>query len=195
MITIIKQFNIYRLYELDERAKEKAIKNYLEYYYNSNIEVYNNYLDFEISDMFPNSDIKYQYDLSCSQGSGFNLYGFLSVVDACELLNLSIEDINRVNSLADSSFFEIPYNNKYTYSTAQFIDVGFDCCELTGEDFDFFNEFIFKLIDRIDSLNSTFYNASEEYVNNPDFEHIEKKEWFYKDGRYFVEGEDDDWTR
>ena len=113
--------NVYEYNELSDKAKEKA-KNIM-YIDKINDDIYNElfkeYLDEQLEELFPNSDIKYQYSLNNCQGDGFNLYGELNLYDVLDKIkdNFTDKELKFINwvlkDIADT--YKLECNNRYEY--------------------------------------------------------------------------------
>ena len=113
--------NVYEYNELSDKAKEKA-KNLMyddkisDYFYN---DLFEQDLDYQLKELFPNSDIKYQYSLNYCQGDGFNLYGELNLYDVLDKVkdNFTDKELKFINwvlkDIADT--YKLESNYRYEY--------------------------------------------------------------------------------
>lgn len=78
MRTAIREYRVYTFAELSESAKEKVRQWYLEgqeaYIFQDDCEMW-------LGELFPNSELKVQFDLGYSQGDGLNVYGIMNLHD------------------------------------------------------------------------------------------------------------------
>ena len=76
----------------------------------------------DLKQTFPNSELNVQFDFSCSQGSGLNIYGHLSAEDALAVLRsagkspVSEEQEEHLRDIWQGVSFVFPENQRYTYS-------------------------------------------------------------------------------
>lgn len=113
--------NVYEYKELSDKAKEKA-KDIM-YGVKINDDLYNELfkedLDYQLKELFPNSDIKYQYSLCNCQGDGFNLYGELNLYDVLNKIkdNFTDKELKFINwvlkDIADK--YKLASNHRYCY--------------------------------------------------------------------------------
>ena len=194
MKTITKTYNVYTYTELEDKAKEKVKQDYLNDPVRNDL-FYEDCL-YTISDLFPKSDLKVQYSLSNCQGDGFNIYGTVNILDLINIMtnkkklpyllqNKIKEDIDvfTIMELYDISQYgcnniEIPYNFRYCYSQANYINFADDWKEQL-EDFGIkYND---NLITRFENfvkiffseLNSMFEDNGYEFLYNVSDEEIE----------------------
>lgn len=78
MRTATVEYKVYTFAELSESAKEKVRQWYLEgqeaYIFQDDCEMW-------LGELFPNSELKVQFDLGYSQGDGLNVYGIMNLND------------------------------------------------------------------------------------------------------------------
>ena len=85
MREVTEVFKLYKFSELSKDAKDKAIWDYLNT--DARNEDFQFILDDWYAEVFPNSEIKYEYSLCYCQGDGFNTYGVLLWDDLENLRN------------------------------------------------------------------------------------------------------------
>lgn len=115
--------NIYEFEELSEKARDRAKKACLEHAFYDLQKGYENAIKWGLERTFPNSNLRFQYSLSYSQGDGFNLYGSLNIIDACEygyfecpFTCTEIEDFRRYMKVLGYDSIELPRNEtRYSY--------------------------------------------------------------------------------
>lgn len=111
--TVTKQYEIYQFKELEADAKEKAKNDYLIDSCELLVEDFENYTNEYLCNKYPNSELQVEFDFSCCQGSGLNIYGNFSLSD----FNYTGKDdyswlLEHVNN-----FFELRrHQDNYTYS-------------------------------------------------------------------------------
>ena len=136
MREIVERFNVYKYAELGELAKEKAKSDYL----NTGIrnEDFNHMFEYDIDNLFPNSDLELQYSLSCCQGDGVNVYGRVELCDLCNLEEkaptlYNFDKFTEKEMKRISAYYEhtrtcicLPMNLRYGYCCADQIDFAED---------------------------------------------------------------------
>lgn len=85
MRTVTETYNLYEYGELPDGAKEKAKQWFLGR--PGRIENFMGAFMEDIRTMLPKSILKAQYNFSCTQGSGVNLYGELSLTDMLDAVD------------------------------------------------------------------------------------------------------------
>lgn len=125
-IVIVKK--VYTYNELNEEAKSKVKEWYLE---GQESDFYEEMILEKLKEIFPNSDLKVQYNLNNCQGDGVNVYGTLKFEDLIphtenflfsekELSTLKTYfNILKLNEYVDS--FSLPVNPKYSYCMVDYI--------------------------------------------------------------------------
>lgn len=205
-ITIVKEIEVFEFKELDEEVQEKIKKDFLEtkeaWFFTTSVE---DDLDY----FFPNSELKFEYDFSCCQGSGSNIYGKIKIDDflnAYELLNdfkncpFDSKEIDLIHEILDCNIetLSLAYNSDYTYSLIdrnEFDNQILEQLELfevsvSNE----LKEVIYKLNDEViemmEHLNDYFYKYGENYFFVVDDWEI-KEDYFFqgyftKDGERYI---------
>lgn len=185
----------YSFNELPEAVQNEVLQTaidadadiYNDIFYNDTIE--------ELSRLFKNSDLKIEYDFSCRQGSGLNIYGALDIKDIIEYIpDLSVKE-RRALAFYGSEYgaIKLSYNNHYTYSR-KFIDFKYladDIIEtLKYDDIRGIREdLIVKMCnyaeDYLTDLERELYSAGESYILPDEAEALERYDNF--NGVYFTE--------
>lgn len=81
MKKVTKIYNVYKYEELSDGVKEKVKEDYLINWSEENtILFYETALRY-LKTKFPSSDLKIEFDFSCCQGSGLNIYGTFALTD------------------------------------------------------------------------------------------------------------------
>lgn len=132
MRTIITETTIYNFNELSPEAKEKVKQWYLEGQEAQELEkIHLEYL----GEKFPKSDLKIQFDMSCCQGSGYNIYGsvnFDDVLNYCERHNIETgltEKETKALKFYDNEGLlpiNLKQNRRYTYYCQSCRDITYD---------------------------------------------------------------------
>lgn len=133
--TVTKSYDVYTYDELSDEAKEKVKDLFLKWR-GEDGSIFTEDCENAIAELFPNSDLKVQYDLSYSQGDGFNTYGTLKVND---LLNVDLSkyplDGSSIKPLSDKAAIkaacekadiydiDLENNHRYCYSLADRIEL------------------------------------------------------------------------
>lgn len=208
METITKEVKIdlYKFEELSEEVQEKIKQNYIT---DKHAYIFTDDVDEQLHYLFPNSEIKVQYDFGCCQGDGLNIYGnlyFKDIFNAYKLIDLlknpftSKEEktLEYISEFIDTVYLE--ENQNYTYSLIEQNDFFEQITESYMLDFDnpetnyHQSELIKKLDKEIKSifndLVNTYYKAGEKYFYEVTEDDIEDDEYFQgyftKDGsRYY----------
>lgn len=108
---------------------------------------------------FTNSELKYQYDLSGTQGGGVNIYGTFDIVtDGKKIVPSGIDEILEKYECNVPENFKFQMNNRYCYSCKfkdkkdlnEWVTWHFDCyCnqELEEKDYIAVSEYLTKILD------------------------------------------------
>lgn len=135
MRTVTMDYEVYKYNELDESAKEKVKRWYLD---GQNPCFFTDDCKEDLNCLFGKNDLDVQYSLACCQGDGFNIYG---EIDAESILKC-LENHNSGELLAEyenvltekekktilhyaseCGKIKLPVNNRYCYSLADYIDI------------------------------------------------------------------------
>lgn len=135
MRTEVVKYNIYKYNELSKEAKEKV----KEWYLNTQEPfVFTDDCKEDLYNLFGKNNLNIQYSLASCQGDGFNIYGTIDVESIFNCLEkhnggtqlakfenvLTEEEKNIILSYAkECGNIEIPVNNRYCYSLADYIDI------------------------------------------------------------------------
>lgn len=128
--------NIYEYEELNEKARERAKNTCLEHVFYDLQKGYEDAIEWGLERTFPNSNLGYEYSLSYRQGDGFNLYGDLNIIDACEygyfecpFTCTEIEDFRHYMKVIGYDYIELPRNKtQYSYCYVDHLDFYNDWC-------------------------------------------------------------------
>lgn len=133
-VVVTKEYEVYKYNELTDGAKENVKRWYLD---GQSAEIFTEDCKYDLEVLFGKNDLEVQYSLACCQGDGFNIYGKVSaeqifnclkVIDVPSLLNfkdmLTEEEKTIILEYAkECGEIELPYNNHYCYSLADYIDI------------------------------------------------------------------------
>lgn len=123
--------NIYDFNELSDKAKENARRKYLEHFHEPFM--FTDYIDCQLSEVFPNSKLETEYSLSYCQGDGLNIYGQFAISDIINFIRKYYEDYDTIlnskqkrfmNYLAKQDIQVINRSNShYCYYTSKVNDI------------------------------------------------------------------------
>lgn len=135
MRTVAVEYEVYKYNELNDKAKEKVREWYLE---GQEPFIFTDMCKDDLYNLFGKNNLDVQYSLSYCQGDGFNIYG---KIDAEDIFNC-LEKHNGGTQLAEfedmltekekktilhyaeeCGQIELPINNRYCYSLADYIDI------------------------------------------------------------------------
>lgn len=133
-VVVTKEYEVYKYNELTDGAKENVKRWYLD---GQSAEIFTEDCEYDLEVLFGKNDLEVQYSLGYCQGDGFNIYGKISaeqifnclkVIDVPNLLNfkdmLTEEEKAIILEYAkECGEIELPYNNHYCYSLADYIDI------------------------------------------------------------------------
>lgn len=135
MRTITVDYKVYKYNELDESAKEKVKRWYLD---GQSACFFTEDCKEDLYNLFGENDLDVQYSLAYCQGDGFNIYGEIdaeSILKCLENHNGGTQFAEYENVLTDKEKktilhyagevgrIKIPMNNRYCYSLADYIDI------------------------------------------------------------------------
>lgn len=179
MKTITKEVKIdlYKFEELSEEVQEKIKQNYLDrkdpFFFTEDCME-------QLKNLFPNSELKVQYDFSYCQGSGLNIYGdlwFMDIFNAYKIQAIKSPFTNEEERILETvaetiDTVSLDENIRYTYSLIDrddFAEQIINDYEDNFEDFEIPESHV-NLIKRLDreikkifnSLVETFYKNGEK---------------------------------
>lgn len=135
MRTITVEYNVYKYNELSNEAKEAVKEWYLE---NQEPFFFTEMCKEDLYVLFGKNNLDVQYSLASCQGDGLNIYGKINAESIINCLDnhyggtqfeefenvLTEEEKKAILSYAeDCGKIEIPMNNRYCYSIAEYIDI------------------------------------------------------------------------
>ena len=135
MRTVSVEYKIYKYNELDDSAKENVKQWYLD---GQSADIFTDDCKIDLENLFGKNDLDVQYSLASCQGDGFNIYG---PIDAESIFNC-LENGNGGEQLEkfrdvmtdkekktilryakECGAINLPMNNRYCYSLAEYIDI------------------------------------------------------------------------
>lgn len=204
---IVERFFVYTYEELSNKAKEKVKDWYLQNPWRC--EDFSNQLKRDLDELFPNSDLQYEYSLSYCQGDGLNVYGRVAL---CDLYNIHkkapkythLQSFNEKEWKRFSHYYEsvrqricLPMGMRYCYCIADRLDFAED---MIGELEDmYYSNIDGELIRQFEKAISELFvdyccdweNAGYEYLYEIDDEEMREtsdaNDWeYYEDGRLYA---------
>jgi len=175
MKTVTETFNIYTFDELTEKAKLKALDYYVEHLTDCD-DFTDDCLNL-LHDLFPNSKLKVEYDLSQCQGDFFNFYGTLNLTDLYSHISSKLSSKqNRFYKYILKEWAcscEIPCWNYYTVGNTSIIDAPVSAMEHYG-----YSNIPYSDIETINTIARDYLSEVCESLKNEGYE------YFYPDSDY-----------
>lgn len=137
MRTATVKYEVYKFNELNAEAKERVKQWYLDGQSDLAF-IFTEDCKQDLENLFGKNDLEVQYSLGYCQGDGFNIYGKIdaeSILKCLENHNGGSQLEKFENILTDKEKktilhyaemcddIELPYNNRYCYSLADYIDI------------------------------------------------------------------------
>lgn len=134
-VTVTKEYDVYTFNELSDSAKETVKRWYLD---GQEPFIFTEDVKQDLYNLFGKNNLEVQYSLSCCQGDGFNIYGSIdaeSIFSCLENHNGGTQLAKFENMLTEKEkktilnyekeccMIELPMNNRYCYSLADYIDI------------------------------------------------------------------------
>lgn len=176
-------YDVFTFDELSDQAKETArekVRDSILQWRGDSSYVFTDSCVTTLNELFPNSDLHVQYDLSYSQGDGFNTYGKLKATD---LINVDLEkyplggtnikplsDKNAIKDVCEKAgIFDITLENnlRYCYSLADRIEL-----DRTYEDE--LSEDEIKLLDELETFAQDVMGHINSQLEDDGYD------WFYE---------------
>lgn len=88
--TVTREFTVYSFSELSEEAKEVVRQDYLEW--NRWPEDFQEMMDYDLTELFPASDLELAFEVSFSQSDFMGIYGSLSLIDAVNIVSIEFKN-------------------------------------------------------------------------------------------------------
>lgn len=174
--TVTTSYDVYKYDELSDEAKEKVKQMFLDWR-REDSNIFTEDCENSIAELFPNSDLNVQYDLSYSQGDGFNTYGKLKATDLIDvdlgkypLNGTSIKPLSDKDAIKaaceKAGIFDITLenNSRYCYSLADRIELDRTYeDELSEDEIKLLDELEKFAQDVIGEINSKFEDNGYDY--------------------------------
>lgn len=138
MKTVAVEYNVYKYNELTDEAKEKVKQWYLD---GQEPFIFTEDCKMDLENLFGKNDLDVQYSLCSCQGDGFNIYGKIYAENIFKCLEnnnggtklAEFEDMltekekkTILHYAEECGAIELPMNNRYCYSLADYIDIADD---------------------------------------------------------------------
>lgn len=208
MRTATVNYDVYKYNELDDCAKEKVKQWYLD---GQDADDFTSMCVEDLYSLFGENDLKVQYSLASCQGDGFNIYGKIDAESIFKCLEnhnggtqfaefedvLTAKEKKTILNYADEcGKIEIPMNNRYCYSLADYIDIADDWeSTLVYADYRDINADVLKKFEGLvrnifNKLCKSFEKQGYEYFYEIEEEDLEEMceangYEFLEDGTYF----------
>lgn len=129
------EYKVYKYNELSAEAKERVKQWYLD---GQEAYIFTDDVTENLKCLFGDNDLKVQYDLAYCQGDGFNIYGEVDTENIFKCLeehragkqlvkyeNMLTEKEKKtiLHYAEECGKIKLPYNNRYCYSLADYIDI------------------------------------------------------------------------
>lgn len=88
--TVTREFTVYSFSELSEEAKEVVRQDYLEW--NRCPDDFQEMMDYDLTELFPASDLELAFEVSFSQSDFMGIYGNLSLIDAVNIVSIEFKN-------------------------------------------------------------------------------------------------------
>ena len=183
--TVTKSYDVFTYDELSDEAKAKVKDMFLQWR-GEDSNIFTEDCENVLAELFPNSDLNVQYDLSYSQGDGFNTYGKLKATDLIDvdlgkypLNGTSIKPLSDKNAIKDAcekaGIFDITLenNSRYCYSLADRIELDRTYeDELSEDEIKLLDELEKFAQDVIGEINSKFEDNGYDYFYEMDEDEV-----------------------
>ena len=197
--TVTRELTVYSFSELSEDAKEKVRANYLEW--NRYPEDFQDIMNYDLTELFPASDLKLAFEVSFSQSDFMGIYGVLSLVDAVNIVSIEFK-----NDFTEKEFrclkwavSEYPQNVELTWNSNYFRKYGIawnsdltynlryelECGNIRGIRYKTLEKFETKLTGFLEELCKAYVTEAEKYFYESDDSDVE--EWAEDNDYYFTE--------
>lgn len=134
--TVTIEYKIYKYNELSDKAKKNVKEWYLESFHDADF--FTEDCENDLYNLFGKNSLHVQYDLGYCQGDGFNIYGEINAENIFKCLEnhnggTQLEQFENVltdkekrtilHYAEECGEIELPENNRYAYSLADYIDI------------------------------------------------------------------------
>lgn len=209
MRTATVNYEVYKYCELNDDAKEKVREWYLQ---GQEPFIFTEDCKMDLNNLFGKNDLDVQYSLSYCQGDGFNIYGKIyaeSIFNCLEKHNggTQLEEFEDVltekekktilNYAEECGAINLPMNNRYCYSLADYIDIA-DDWEYQLENYSGYKNINVEVLKKFEKLvREIFETLCESYekwgyeyfyeINEEDLEEVCEGNGyeFFEDGTVF----------
>ncbi len=198
MRSYVKEYKVYQFKELTEEAKEKAKNDYLRECSDLLVRDFEDYANEYLSNKYPNSDLKVEFDFSCSQGSGLNIYGSFVFSDfdytGKDDYNWLLKYVNEfeLRNHCDNytySLKSIDKNNTIDIVVGDFNDNMPDYAEMDEDGRKEVEKLIDDIFTQLENIEKDLYNTGYDMltsISDEDMQEISSaNEWEYLEGGSF----------
>lgn len=181
--------------DLSGAAKENARREYVDYV---GLDFFEEDVENDLHEKFPDSDLKIALSWLCCQGDGVNVYGRIWLEDFLPLWEASKKEKRTIQFYLSKGlyYYDFSGHTRYSYS-CKFMDI--DALDSTVDDFiyclpdlrdinaELIRRFYSDMFDYFDEYDSKIYNDLYDYIYNPDDDEISdffgaNEIYFNKDG-------------
>ena len=201
MRSYVKEYKVYQFKELMEEAKEKAKKDYLRECSDLLVRDFEDYANEYLSNKYPSSDLKVEFDFSCSQGSGLNIYGSFVFSDFDYTgkgdYNWLLKYVNEfeLRNHCDNytySLKSIDKNNTIDIVVGDFNDNMPDYAEMDEDGRKEVEKLIDNIFTQLENIEKDLYDTGYDmltFISDEDMQEMSSiNEWEYlEDGSFFTE--------
>lgn len=204
--TITTTYEIYKFNELSDDAKERVKQWYLDGQENMTFIFTEDCIE-DLHNLFGDNSLEVQYSLASCQGDGFNIYGSIEAWKIFNCLdkhnggtqlekfeNVLTDEEKKIilNYAEQCKDIELPYNRRYCYSLADYIDIVDEWEWYLEEDYD--KELLKRFENMVREIFSTLCRSYEKQgyqffyeISMEDLEECcEANEWeFLEDGTLY----------
>jgi hypothetical protein len=209
MRTVTVNYNVCKYNELDECAKEKAKRWYLD---GQAPDIFTDDCKEDLYNLFGKNELDVQYSLASCQGDGFNIYGKIDAENIFKCLEkhnggTQLERFENVltekekktilHYAKECGAIKLPMNNRYCYSLADYIDIA-DDWEYDLKYYSGYKNINKDVLEKFEGLvRDIFYKLCKDYekagyeffyeISDEDMEEMcEANDYeFYEDGTIF----------
>lgn len=174
-VTVVTDYEVYKYNELSEEAKEKVKQWYLE---GQEPFIFTEMCEEDLYNLFGENGLKVQYSLGHCQGDGLNIYGTIDAENILKCLEnnnggIQLKEFENVltekekktilNYAKECRKIELPINNHYCYSLADYIDIA-DDWEYQLENYSGYNNINVEVLNKFERLvRNIFKNICNDY--------------------------------
>lgn len=197
--TVTREFTVYSFSELSEEAKERARQDYLEW--NRCPEDFQDIMDYDLTELFPASDLKLAFEVSFSQSDFMGIYGNLSLIDAINIVSIEFKNdfTEKEIRFLKWAVSEYPRNVELSGNSRKFrrYGIAWDSDLISDLEYDLeydnirdiryktLEKFETKLTGFLEELCKAYFSEAEKYFYEADDSEVE--EWAEDNDYYFTE--------